>query len=269
MLGLSFEWLETRNSPYINRFLQPDTVIPDLSNPQSWNRYSYVTNRPVNFNDPSGHRACDEDNCLLGTHKLDKDTAKDQNEDDETKYHSKSWLKWHLGTYHDCSKTYKECFDDWGLGILELSEGQQINPEQFEELMRAVYYDLKIKDKGLLPLFSLDPQRNEYDTPFWNPDKGKYLDPNTQEYVRIKRPDVNVCFGQNCYRRSDVNYFAQGMWAAISGQTLDDAISQAANRKANKYGETLSADTSYWITFGYNKVSEYDSINLMDTLQGP
>ena len=50
-------------SPYINRFLQPDTLIPDLSNPQGWNRYSYVTNRPVNFNDPTGHDpnhdACD------------------------------------------------------------------------------------------------------------------------------------------------------------------------------------------------------------------
>jgi len=47
-------------SPYINRFLQPDTVIPAPSNPQSWNRYSYVTNRPINFNDPSGHRQCED-----------------------------------------------------------------------------------------------------------------------------------------------------------------------------------------------------------------
>jgi hypothetical protein len=40
--------------------LQPDTVIPDLSNPQSWNRYSYVTNNPTRYNDPSGHGPCDE-----------------------------------------------------------------------------------------------------------------------------------------------------------------------------------------------------------------
>jgi len=43
------------SSPYINRFLQPDTVIPDLSNPQSWNRYSYGLNSPVVYADPSGH----------------------------------------------------------------------------------------------------------------------------------------------------------------------------------------------------------------------
>jgi hypothetical protein len=43
-------------SSYINHFLQPDTLVPDPSNPQSLNRYSYVENRPVNFNDPTGHQ---------------------------------------------------------------------------------------------------------------------------------------------------------------------------------------------------------------------
>lgn len=41
--------------PYINRFIQPDTIVPDPANPQSWNRYAYVRNSPINFNDPSGH----------------------------------------------------------------------------------------------------------------------------------------------------------------------------------------------------------------------
>ena len=55
MPSLSSESPETTPSPYINRFVQPDTIIPDLSNPQSWNRYSYGLNSPLVYTDPSGH----------------------------------------------------------------------------------------------------------------------------------------------------------------------------------------------------------------------
>jgi hypothetical protein len=46
------------NSPYINHFTQPDTIIPDQTNPQSWDRYSYVNNNPLRYTDPTGHYAC-------------------------------------------------------------------------------------------------------------------------------------------------------------------------------------------------------------------
>jgi RHS repeat-associated protein len=42
-------------SPFINRFIQPDSIVPDPTNPQSWNRYSYVVNNPILYNDPDGH----------------------------------------------------------------------------------------------------------------------------------------------------------------------------------------------------------------------
>ncbi|MFZ5904487.1 MAG: RHS repeat domain-containing protein [Chloroflexota bacterium] len=42
-------------SPYLNRFIQPDSMLPNAANPQEFNRYSYVNNAPINFNDPSGH----------------------------------------------------------------------------------------------------------------------------------------------------------------------------------------------------------------------
>jgi RHS repeat-associated protein len=42
-------------SPYLNRFIQPDSIVPEAKNPQAWNRYSYVNNRPIIFNDPTGH----------------------------------------------------------------------------------------------------------------------------------------------------------------------------------------------------------------------
>ncbi len=44
-------------SPYLNHFIQPDMLIPTPVNPQDFNRYSYVNNRSIILNDPSGHCA--------------------------------------------------------------------------------------------------------------------------------------------------------------------------------------------------------------------
>jgi RHS repeat-associated protein len=39
----------------LGRWISPDTIIPQPANPQSFNRYSYVMNRPLVAVDPSGH----------------------------------------------------------------------------------------------------------------------------------------------------------------------------------------------------------------------
>ena len=55
--------------------MQPDTLIPDEFNPQGWNRYAYVLNDPVHFNDPSGNKpnpppdGRDYDDCWIKTGK--------------------------------------------------------------------------------------------------------------------------------------------------------------------------------------------------------
>jgi hypothetical protein len=52
------------SSPYINRFLSPDTIVPGAGNPQAFNRYSYTLNNPLRYTDPSGHMQEDDDyNC--------------------------------------------------------------------------------------------------------------------------------------------------------------------------------------------------------------
>ena len=43
--------------PQIGRFLSADTVIDGPNDLQGYNRYSYVQNRPLTYNDPDGHVA--------------------------------------------------------------------------------------------------------------------------------------------------------------------------------------------------------------------
>jgi hypothetical protein len=54
-------------SPMLGRFIQPDNIIPGAGNPQSWNRFSYVWNNPINFNDPTGYAGDGNNPCgVLG-----------------------------------------------------------------------------------------------------------------------------------------------------------------------------------------------------------
>ena len=45
--------------PGVGRFISADTIVPSPTNPQTWNRYSYVNNNPIRFTDPSGHCAAE------------------------------------------------------------------------------------------------------------------------------------------------------------------------------------------------------------------
>ncbi len=47
-------------SPVLGRFIQPDSMVPGAASPQTWNRFSYVTNNPLRYTDPTGHRSIEE-----------------------------------------------------------------------------------------------------------------------------------------------------------------------------------------------------------------
>ncbi len=41
--------------PVVGRFISADSMVPDPSNPQDFNRYTYVRNNPIIYSDPTGH----------------------------------------------------------------------------------------------------------------------------------------------------------------------------------------------------------------------
>ena len=54
--GLSLYQMGARwYDPYLNRFVSPDSIIPQPGNPQSLNRFSYVLGNPLRYRDPTGH----------------------------------------------------------------------------------------------------------------------------------------------------------------------------------------------------------------------
>ena len=46
--------------PEVGRFVSADTIVPEPSNPQDWNRYTYTQNNPITYTDPSGHLSVEE-----------------------------------------------------------------------------------------------------------------------------------------------------------------------------------------------------------------
>lgn len=68
-------------APYLNRFLQRDTIVPNPRIPADWNRWAYVRNNPINYTDPSGHYVYDRTSAANYAMAWDHQSGLDPNYD--------------------------------------------------------------------------------------------------------------------------------------------------------------------------------------------
>jgi hypothetical protein len=97
-----------------------DTIVPGAGNPQAFNRYSYVLNSPLNYQDPTGHYACGDG----------------ENEECD-------------GTGTDGSTTMEELYEALGLGlpsdVPSVNGTLQETLERYEEFRRTLFMQFGLR----------------------------------------------------------------------------------------------------------------------------
>jgi RHS repeat-associated protein len=234
-------------SPALGRFVQPDSIIPNTANPQNFNRFSYVGNNPVRFNDPTGHvcsdpddptPSCESGGSTVNAHGLGSssvvitgDPLDDGLKQKKPKVRKKScdtngngfadvpcrglttrdWDDGLARSSSDVICTYAslvECYYEHQL--LDMGpDPMSIDPQEFQDLLLAIYFEMEGRSYGDLVLSSLF-----FDTPFF--DRGRL-------YPGGALPGTG-CLAESCYARHELNYAAQGIASAAAGETKFEGI---------------------------------------------
>jgi RHS repeat-associated protein len=226
--------------PSLGRFSQPDSIIPEQSQGvQAWDRYAYTNNNPLLYTDPSGH-------CIIciavGIAILAAATSPIWQPQIEQLRQPRIQND---PNGSGCTNSLTSCYQQ---GILAELESGHVEEDEFNQLMETVATDM---EEGMVlpnPVGGLLTGRDTFDTPFYNGGGRGGLENPPYESSQT------VCIGdQGCWERSDINYFAQGMWSAESGESLETALWTTEQWNSTSYSLS-SPDIQgklYWTQYGY------------------
>jgi hypothetical protein len=207
-------------------------------------RYSYVRNNPSKYVDPDGHFPWLIIVALaISTVVINRDI---------TVFPPANNYPLNVPESPTCSSSLPDCFGDT-VSLKDFSENGEENPipvDEFNALTDEVADDLYSHD---LTWPGYTSGRHTYDTPFYNggSSERRTNDPNAEQ--GLYPSDQQVCIETlRCSDRTEINYFAQGMWGAAVGEPEIVSYGIAAAWKLWEYGSWPSDDTFYWLDYGYD-----------------
>jgi RHS repeat-associated protein len=152
---------------YLARWLSADTIVPKITNPQAWNRYSYVGGNPLRFVDPTGHLTDDQIKEYTD-YNTDEELDKLKNDNRELYQmlcylHLGDWLPWGTDYYEAILIEGDLFFVPYSIDGDMLEAGDLIDAESYL-LMRSTpngieypYRWVKGQDPVIDPRLSGDP----------------------------------------------------------------------------------------------------------------
>jgi hypothetical protein len=162
-----------------------------------------------------------------------------------------------IGAGLDCSLSLPECFGDLVM-LKDFSDNGENNPiaiEEFEEFSDKVAEDLHSHD---IDWPGNVAGRYEYDTPFYNNGTSWRNTDDPQLQAGYYPAAQQVCIETiRCSGRSEINYIAQGMWGAATGEPKPISNSIVWTWKIWEYQEAPSDDTLFWLNYGYDYYLEW------------
>jgi hypothetical protein len=151
-----------------------------------------------------------------------------------------------------CTDALPDCFGD-EVRLKNFNNNGPDNPiprKEFDAFAAKVAEDLYSHDVDWPGLIG---GRGAYDTPFYNDGESERRtgDPNSAK--GIFPANQPVCIeGIGCAGRSEINYIAQGMWGARTGESKPVSIAIVWTWKLWEYQEKPSDETLFWLQYGYD-----------------
>jgi RHS repeat-associated protein len=241
-------------SPLLGRFLSADTIVPGAGNPQALNRYSIVFNNPHKYVDPDGHVP-----ILLVVFFVVVAVAATG----DSAQPSPPPPNYPINDYggDKCTLSLPDCFGD-KVFLKDFAGHDEKNPipiEEFEAFADKVANDLYTHDLDWPGFFG---GRQTYDTPFYNGGESQRRSDDPNAVNGIYPATQRVCIENvGCAGRSEINYIAQGMWAAAVGEPQPVSAVIVIGWKLWEYKESPSENTLFWLNYGYEYYQRWHKKN--------